>query len=440
MVEVPETRYVKTADGVHIAYQTVGDGPLDIVFSPAWYTHLDLAWESVDNERTFRRLASFGSRLILFDRRGSGLSDRVPLDRPPTLEQQADDVLAVLDAVGSRRAALIGIGVFGSPLAIHVAATYPERVVALVLYNATARQSRAPDHPIGVPPEALENFIAGFMPLWGTNRGDDVDPEWGGRYQRAAMSPGAVEALLRAATDFDVRQVLPAVRIPTLVLHSGDNHVVRIEQGRYVADRISDARFVDVPFHAVDVWMRGALSPEVLDEIEEFLTGERQGPELDRSLATVLFSDIVGSTGRAAELGDRPWRDVLDRFYELTARQISRFRGRQVKTTGDGVLATFDGPARAVRCAQAITSGARGLELQVRSGLHTGEIEHRGEDISGIAVHLAQRVCSLAGPGEVFVSRTVVDLVTGSGIEFSDRGERELRGVPGNWRLFTVHS
>lgn len=434
-----ETRYAKSGD-VHVAYQVVGDGP-DLVFVPGWFSHVEMAWEVPALARFLERLASF-SRLILIDKRGTGLSDPLPGDQPPTLEQRMDDVRAVMDAVGSPRATLLGISE-GGPMTILFAATFPERTAGLVLFGTFARTYRADDYPFGAEPEQLARFLAHVEANWGSGVGlaglapsvaDDASMRatWG-RYQRMSVGPGAGAALLRMNASIDVRHVLPTIRVPTLVLHRRDDRFVPVEQGQHLAAHIAGARLVELA--GADHLFFVGDTDAVLDEIAELVTGARGAPETDRVLATVLFTDIVDSTTHAARAGDRAWRDVLDRHDALVHGQIARFRGRAIKSTGDGFLAIFDGPARAVRCAGAIAAGAEGLGLAVRAGLHTGECELRGGDVAGIAVHIGARVAGLAAPGEVLVSSTVRDLVAGSGLAFEDRGIHALRGVPGEWML-----
>ena len=444
MIARPKTRYAKSGD-VHIAYQVVGDGPIDIVFVPGWFSHVENNWERPEIAYFLERLASFG-RLIVFDKRGTGLSDPVAVSSPPTTEQRMDDVRAVLDAVGSERAALIGLSE-GGPMCMLFAATYPERTGGLVLTGTFARLLATDDYPIGFDRATVERLGDRMSERWGEGlilafAAPSADtPEARqiqGQYERAAASPGMVKALNDLNLEFDVRGVLDAIHVPTLVLHREGDRMVPLAMGRYLAEKITGAKLVVVPGIDHVPWVGDV--DLFCDEIEEFLTGARHVAQPDRVLATVLFADIVGSTERAAELGDRRWRDLLDRFYESTRRQIERFGGRQVKTTGDGILATFDGPARAVRGASAIVSSVRALGLEVRAGLHTGECEVMGADVGGIAVHIGARVASLARPGEVLVSRTVKDLVVGSGHSFADRGDHELKGVPGSWQLFSVES
>ena len=439
----PETRYARAGD-VSIAYQLIGDGPRDLVVVPGFATHLELEWEASIYRRFVERLASF-SRVIMFDKRGTGLSD--PVTQVPTLEQRSDDVRAVLDAAESDRAALFGISE-GAPMSILFAATHPERASALVLHGAMARTTETPDYPWASPAEALresaEEFIA---PYWGQGEttielfapslaGDPEAVEFAGRLQRSAASPAMVEQIFEMFLDIDVRDVLPAIHVPTLVVHRQGDRVVNRRAGRHLADHIEGARFVEVP--GIDHLPWAGDTEPLLGEIEEFLTGARSVPEPDRVLATVMFTDIAGSTERAAELGDARWRDLLSDHQAAVRRELDRFGGREVKTLGDGCLATFDGPARAIRCGRAIEEANRPLELAVRIGLHTGEVELMGDDVGGIAVHIAARVGALASPGEVLVSSTVKDLVAGSGIQFADRGTHQLKGIPDEWRLLAA--
>ncbi len=437
----PETRYAKSGD-VHIAYQVVGEGPLDLVWVPGFVSHLEYDWEWPPAARFFQRLASF-SRLIRFDKRGTGLSDR--LSEIPTLEQRMDDVRVVMDAVGSERAALFGVSE-GGPMSILFAATYPERTVALLIYGSYARRSWAPDHPFGLNDEQWDRIFTAIERDWGGPMGieiwspsaarDERYKQWRATYLRLAASPGAALAVMRMNREIDVRHVLPSVRVPTLVVHRTGDRLTSIEQARYITTRIPGTKLVELP--GIDHTPWTGDTGAILDEVEEFLTGVRHGPEPDRVLATVLFTDIVGSTERAAELGDRRWRDLLDSYYAAARRELARFRGRELDTAGDGVLASFDGPARGVCCAESLVEAVRPLGLQLRAGLHTGECEVTGDKLGGIAVHIGARVASLAGPGEVLVSHTVRDLVAGSGLRFADRGLHALKGVPGEWRLFAV--
>jgi class 3 adenylate cyclase/acetyl esterase/lipase len=436
-----ETRYARSGEA-HIAYQTVGSGPVDLILLPGAFSHVEHQWEEPSFARFLRRLASF-SRLIVFDVRGTGLSDRAA--ELPTLEEQIDDVLAVLDAVDSERAALFGLSQ-GGGLAALFAAAHPDRTSALVLFGAYARSTWADDYPWGRTPENYETLMrtadegwgsGAFLPLVAPTMADDASFKlWWAKLERLSGSPGAILAFLRAQREADVRHVLPAIRVPTLILQRNDDAYRNPGSGRYFAETIPGAKYVELSGR--DNLPYVGDQDAVLDEVEEFLTGARHAAEPDRVLATVLFTDIVGSTQRAAELGDRAWRDLLERHDALVRRELDRGRGREVDTAGDGFLATFDGPARAIRCAQAIAERVRDLGLEVRSGLHTGEIEVAGDHVRGIAVHIGARAAALAGPGEVLVTSTVKDLVAGSGIEFEERGEHELKGVPGAWRIFLV--
>jgi pimeloyl-ACP methyl ester carboxylesterase len=442
---LPETRYAKSGD-VHIAYQVVGDGPLDLVWVQGWVSNVEAMWHVRPMARFVERLASF-SRVILFDKRGTGLSDPVPEEGLPSLEVRMDDLRAVLDSVGSERTALLGHSEGGN-MCVLFAATYPERTIALITFSVYARRMWSPDYPWAPTPEERAEWLRDVERTWG--RPESIvdlvpslihDPtllEEAARYWRLSASPQAAVALGKMNTQIDVRAVLPTIRVPTLVMHRTGDRDIDVEEGRYIASRIPGARFVELP--GADHLMWTDDPDRVLDEIEEFLTGVRRGPEPDRVLATVLFTDIVGSTERAVQVGDRRWRDLLEEHNVVVRRALTRFRGREVDTAGDGFLATFDGPARAIRSARAIVDEVRGLGLEVRAGLHTGECELVGDDVRGIAVHIGARVAALAGPGEVLVTRTVRDLVAGSGIEFEDRGAHNLKGVPDDWQLFRAVS
>jgi class 3 adenylate cyclase len=440
----PETRYAKSGD-VNIAYQVTGDGPLDLVYVPGWISNIELMWEEPAHARLLRRLASF-SRLILFDKRGTGLSDPVPVDRLPTLEQRMDDVRAVMDAAGSAGAALFGSSE-GGLMSVLFAATYPERTRALVTLAIYAKRLWSHDYPWAPTPEARSAEIESIERNWGGEMdiselapsADDAFKRRAVAYLRRSASPGAAVALLRMNSQIDVREALPTISVPTLVLQRVGDRDVNVEEGRWIAGQIPGAKYVELPGDEHLIWAGDVDS--VVDEVEEFLTGTRPVPEPDRVLATVLFTDLVGSTERATELGDRRWVDVLEQHHAVVRRELERFRGREVDTAGDGFLATFDGPARAIRCACAIAQAVGELGLQVRAGVHTGECELLGGDkVAGVAVHTGARVAAAAQPGEVLASQTVKDLVAGSGIEFEDRGVHELKGVPGEWRLYAVSS
>jgi class 3 adenylate cyclase len=442
----PQTRYARSGD-LSIAYQVLGDGPIDLVVVPGFATHVELQWESPPVARFYERLSSF-ARLILFDKRGTGLSDTV-IDCP-TLEERIDDVRAVMDAAGAERAALLGISE-GGPMSVLFAAMHPDRVSALVLHGAMGRTTEAPDYPWASPAEALREAAAELIaPYWGQEgevilelfapslSGNPQASAFAARTQRSSASPAMVQQLFEMFLDIDVRAVLPTIGVPTLVLHRHGDRVVNRRAGRELADRIPGARYVELPGADHLPWA-GDMDAE-LGEIEEVLTGARSAPEPERVLATVMFTDIVGSTQRAAQLGDGPWRNLLEALDAALRRELARFRGREVKTMGDGFLATFDGPARAIRCGQAIVDSARSLGVEVRIGLHCGEVELIEDDIGGIAVHIAARVGALAGAGEVLVSSTVKDLVAGSGIAFQDRGSHALKGIDDEWRLFAAAS
>lgn len=438
---LPQTRYARSGD-VSIAYQVVGDGPIDLVLVPGWVSNIDVFWEEPTLSRLLTRLASF-SRLILFDKRGTGLSDRV--GDMPSLEIRMDDLRAVMDAAGSRRAALFGYSE-GGAMCVLFAATCPDRASSLVLGGAYARRTAAPGHPWGPTPEQLLAAAAQIEDDWGGSAGietrspslanDERYRQWWARSLRSSASPAAAAMLMRMNMEIDVRHVLPAVRVPTLVLHSVHDAVIPLGAGRFIAEHIPGAKLVEL--QGVDHVPWGSDRDVIADEIEEFLTGARHGADTDRVLATVLFTDIVGATEHAARAGDRSWHDLLDSHHALVRRELERFRGREIDTAGDGFLATFDGPARAVRCACAISRGVRALGIEIRAGLHTGECERMGEKLGGIAVHTGARVAAVAHAGEVLVSSTVKDLVAGSGLVFQDRGARALKGVPGEWRLFAV--
>jgi len=436
------TRYARSPDGTSIAYQVHGEGPLDLVFVPGFVSHVELVWEEPEIAAFLRRLASF-SRLILYDKRGQGLSDR--LGRPPTLEESMDDLGAVMDAAGSECAAVFGVSE-GGPVSALFAATHPARVSSLVLYGTFARMLKAPDFPEGVRAERFEEWTELVRNEWGGAVGVDLwapselgNPEferWWSRLLRQGTSPAGAVELMGLYREIDVRSALPAISAPTLVLHRAEDRMIPARQGRYIADHIAGARYVELPGadHLPTVGDRDAL----LDEVEELLVGSRGAHGAERALATILFTDIVGSTETAARLGDRRWRDLIERHDATVRRELAVHRGREVKTMGDGFLATFDGPARAIRCATAIQASLRSSGVEVRSGIHSGEVELIGEDVGGMAVNIGARVGALAEPGEVLVSSTVRELVVGSGIEFAERGTHRLKGAPDEWRLFAV--
>jgi class 3 adenylate cyclase len=439
-------KYARSGE-FHIAYQVVGNAAIDLVLVPGWISHLEVAWEQPRLSRFYRRLASF-SRLILIDKRGTGMSDRVSPQSLPTLEDRMEDLHAVLDAVGSRRAVLFGISE-GGPLCMLFAATYPERTKALVLFGSWARALKATDYDWGFDPIRFKDLLTAIEPHWGEAVAVNVvapslarDAQfcaWWGHYERMSVSPGAAVGLLRMGFEGDVRHVLPAISVPTLVLHRARDAFVDVRHGRYIAEHIPGARYVEL--EGEDHLPLAGDTDAVDKEIEGFLsglTGFGRGPNLDRVLATVLFIDIVGSTERAAALGDQKWKEIIAVHNDQVRKELAHYGGREIKTTGDGFLATFDAPGRAIRCARALCESARALGLEIRAGLHTGEIELMEEDVAGIAVHIGARVAALAGPGEVLVSGTVKDLVVGSGIEFVDRGSHVLKGVAGKRHLYSV--
>jgi class 3 adenylate cyclase len=444
LVEAPETRYAKTADGVHVAYQAWGDGPFDLVVLRDPSSPVDLIWEEPSFAAILERLGGF-ARNIWMDARGAGSSDALTLDALPNLDAWNDDVSAVMTAVGSSRAVLAGFGAAGCPT-MFFAASFPERVSALILFNAYARFVRGVGYPCGLPPELRDRYVDGVRRAWGTSatldvlapsmKGNERWCRWFLRSQRLGTSGAGAGFFFETVGDTNVLDVLASIQAPTLVVHRRQNAHIQVEHGRYLAEHIPGCSYKELPGsdHAFCAGDTDAL----VDEIEEFLTGVRPAPPTERVLATVLFTDIVGSSQRASEIGDRAWRTLLDAHDAIVRAHLERYRGREVKTTGGGVLATFDAPARAIRCACAIREAVTGLGLELRSGLHTGEIEVRGDDVTGIGVVIGQRVSALAGPNEVLVSRTLTDLVAGSGIDFEDRGEHELKGVPGTWRLFAV--
>ncbi|MEO6565419.1 MAG: alpha/beta fold hydrolase [Casimicrobiaceae bacterium] len=446
MSPLPTTQYAQSGD-ISIAYQVSGNGPLDLIMTPGFVSHVEHAWELPSFARMLERLGTF-SRLIRFDKRGTGLSDRAA--GVPSLEQRMDDIRAVLDHAGSARAVMLGVSE-GGPMSALFAATYPARTEALILYGTYAKTGWAPDYPWGTSfddadardeqrrqtwgsPEAVRAMVSGWLAP--SLADDERFCEWMGKHVRLGASPGAAVALNRMNRSIDVRDILASIHVPTLVLRRVGDPVCPEGRGRDLVDRIPGARYIELPGR--DHMPFVGDTDAIVDEIQEFLTGERAVPEPDRILATVLFTDIADSTLRAAKMGDACWRDVLDRHHAMAARTIARFRGRAVKNTGDGFLATFDGPARAIHCAFAMRDEVARLGLQMRAGLHTGEIELMGDDIGGIAVHTAARVAAMAEANAVWVSRIVRDLVAGSGLEFLDQGEFNLKGIPGSWPLFAV--
>jgi pimeloyl-ACP methyl ester carboxylesterase len=437
----PSTSYARSGD-VNIAYQVVGEGPIDLVYVPGWISNVELMWDEPSHAHVLERLSRF-SRLILFDKRGTGLSDPVPLRELPPLETRMDDVRAVLDAVGSDRAALFGFSE-GGLMSVLFAATYPERVTALVLYGVFAKRIWSEDYPWAPTPEARTHEIELLERNWADRMDldrmapseDEPFKQRLATYFRRSASPGAAVALLRMNTQIDVREVLPSIQAPTLVVHRRDDVDVKAEEGRFVASAIPGARYVEVEGDAHTLW--AGDTDAIIDETEQFLTGARPAAHSDRVLATVLFTDIAGSTERAAEIGDSRWRDLLQAHHSAVRAELVRYRGREIDTAGDGFLASFDGPARAIHCACAIRDHVATFGLPVRSGVHTGECERLGEKLGGIAVHIGARVAAVARPGEVLVSSTVRDLVAGSGIQFDDHGRHQLKGIAERWRIFRV--
>jgi class 3 adenylate cyclase len=440
-----ELRYAKNGD-VHLAYRVLGNGPRDLLLMSTGYVPIESIVDGPPMVRAIDRLVGMG-RLILFDRRGIGLSDPVSPESPPTLEQWMNDASAILAAVGSSTPTVLGMDPSGAQVAMLLAATRPELVRALVLFNAHARLLVAPDYPIGLTEEAVRSIIESRVREWVSGgAGFDilapsVSPaspirDWWIASRRRGASPATIRTLLLMAMTSDLRPVLPAIQAPTLVLHRSGSLSVPVEHGRYLAENIPGATYVELP--GDDSLFFLGDTDALFGEIDEFLTGTRPGHDAQRMLATVVFTDIAASTARAVELGDQRWRELLESHNSVVRRQLERFGGREVKTTGDGFLATFEGPARAIRCACAIRDGLRQLGIDVRIGIHTGEVEILRGDVAGIGVHIGQRVEALARPGEILVSRTVVDLVTGSGILFTDRGEHQLKGIPGTWRVFAV--
>ncbi len=442
MIDSP-IRYARSGE-VEIAYRTMGAGPIDLVFVQGALTHLDVLGEDPAYRRFCESLSGF-SRLILFDKRGMGLSDRTEVG---TLEERMDDVRAILDALGSERAVLLGVSE-GGPMSILLAATYPERTQALILCGAEVKEERTDDWPWGESTREEHAANMAMVPeIWGSARsraidyiwpsaiGDDVRRAWMRRLQVAAATPRVAIAFMDMAFGIDVRDVAPTINVPTLILHSPHDQVCHVENARFLAREIPGARFIELAGADHVPW--GDCLEEVVDHTREFLTGTREAAEPDRALATILFTDIVDSTQRASALGDKRWHELLERHHEAIRRELARYRGRELDTAGDGFFASFDGPARAIRCAVAAVAAVRPLGIEIRAGLHTGECERVGEKLAGIAVHIGARVASAARAGEVLVSSTVKDLVSGSGIEFEDRGEHQLKGISDRWHLFAV--
>jgi class 3 adenylate cyclase len=441
---IPETKYAKSGD-VHIAFQIFGSGSIQLVLGPGWASHIEYAWEEPSYARFLQLLGSF-ARVVWFDKRGTGLSDRV--QELPTLEQRMDDIRVVMNAVGFEKAAVFGVSESGSMCALF-AATYPERTTALILYGAFAKRIRSEDYPWAPTLEEREKWIQSLEKGWGgpievsslapSATGDEQFAKWFATYARLSVSPSAAVALANMNTYIDIRNVLPSIHVPTLVLHRKGDRDVNVENGKYLARNIPGAKFVELPGDDHIPWVGDTDS--IADEVEEFLTGARSPRPIDRVLATILLTDIVASTEKVKELGDRGWKNVLLKHNEIVRRELERFRAHEIKSTGDGFLLTFDGPARAIKCACSIRDKVRQLGISIRAGLHTGECELIGnDDIGGVNVHIAARVESIAKSDEIVVSSTVKDLVSGSGIKFDDLGTYSLKGIPEQWRLFKVVS
>ncbi len=441
----PRTHYAKSGNA-HIAYQVVGDGPIDIVYVPGWVSHVELCWEDPSYAQFLGKLASF-ARLILFDKRGTGLSDRVPNDSLPTLEERADDLLAVMNAANVEKAAIFGFSEGGN-LSAYFAASHPDRTAALIMFGTFAKRIWSPDYPWAPTPEQREKTYVEVENEWGnlmdlahyapSKVHDHAFAERIATYFRRSASPGAAVTLLKMNTQIDITRVLPAVHVPSLVLHRVGDRDAKVEEGRWIADRIPNAKFVELAGDDHLPWVGD--QDAIVNPIKEFLTGSPQILDVERVLATVLFTDIVGSTALAQEMGDKSWRTLLDEHDNICRKVIGEFAGRLVKNTGDGALASFAGPGRAIQCAHKIMEECADIGLPIRTGLHTGECEIRGDDISGLAVHLAARVASIAEANELVVSRTVRDLVAGSGFQFEGRGEHQLKGFSEKWSLYSVSS
>jgi class 3 adenylate cyclase/pimeloyl-ACP methyl ester carboxylesterase len=443
-MEIPETRYAKAADGTHIAYQIVGDGPVDLIYMQPWFSHLEDIWEEPRYERFLLRIASF-SRLILFDRRGSGMSDPVPADRPPDLETRMDDARAVMDTVGSERSVVYGASESGAMAALF-AASHPDRTVALVIHGSRARMAWAPDYPWGAPREEHEAEVAAIEETWGTEgyvrryfeslQGEAALVRWLARLMRHSMSPGAAAVYEEMYWAIDVRDALPSVHVPTLILHRAEDSP---EENRYLAEHIPGSTYIELPGDEHIPFLGDQDS--VTNEIERFVRSvQDEESVLDRVLATVMFTDIVGSTEIASRLGDSGWTDLVQRHHATVRNILARYRGREIDTAGDGFFSTFDGPARGVRCAQQITHAVRPLGIEVRVGVHTGEVQTINEKVGGLGVVIGSRIGALAGASEVLVSSTVRDLTAGSGLTFEDRGIHTLKGVPDEWHIYAATS
>lgn len=442
-MDTPETKFAKLGNQ-QIAYQVFGDGSIDLLVVSGWFSNVDGIWEEPSSARFLQRLGNF-SRVILFDRRGTGASDPLQESTLTTLEAWSDDVGVVLDAVGSERAALLSL-VDGGRMAVLYAASHPDRTVALILANSAARFLQSDDYPCGVPEAGAKRLLDAIGAQWGTGAIIEYwgptrmhDPQfqrWWSRYQRMSASPQMGQSALRMAIGVDVRHVLRTIQVPTLILQRKENPLVSVDHGQYLAEHISQARYVEIP--GVDFFLWTADADLVLGEIEEFLTGVRTDVSIDRMLTTILFTDIVGSTEHLVTLGDAAWSRQLDAHHDLVRLHLRSHRGTEIGTAGDGFFATFDGPIRAIQCACAIRDDVRHLGIDIRAGLHTGEVHWRGDDLAGISVHLAARVAAKAECGQVLISRSVADLIAGSGIELDDIGEHELKGIPDTWRLFAV--
>lgn len=437
----PETHYTD-CDGVNIAYQVVGEGPIDLVLVPGWVSNIEIFWEEPRMNRFLRRLAGF-ARLILFDKRGTGLSDRVT--DTPMLEERMADVRAVMDAVGSERAAVVGYSEGGTMCALF-AATYPERTIGLVIIGGYARRSRTPDYPFGPEPAAHEKFIESLATSWPSDTllelrapsvvGDKHFTRWWTRFLRMSASPSAAVAMTRANNEIDIRHVLPTIQVPTLILHARGDRTCEIGHGRYIAENIPGAKFIEIDSDDHLPWLEGA--DEILRSVQEFLTGSRPKMVGDRVLSTIMFTDIVGSTEIAADRGDRAWGDLREAHNALVRQELAAYSGKEINTTGDGFVMAFDGPARAVRCAEALGEAVGEIGIDIRAGIHTGECELVDGELSGLALHIAARISDIAPAREIVVSRTVKDLVAGSGLAFEDFGVHALKGVPDEWQLYRV--